>query len=92
MFLILVVMKDDEDGGDIIEAFISFGTMGVAIYVNNLLISPFFKTKKPYKYGSFDWKNEESFLLEILMRMEVYLTVFTILNLIFMEAKQLMED
>lgn len=44
LFLIFVVMSDGE--GDIVEGFITFALFGIAIYINNLLISPFYKTRK----------------------------------------------
>lgn len=46
LFLLLVVMRDSQDGGDIAEAFIYLGMIAIAVYVSNLLISPLFKTRK----------------------------------------------
>lgn len=46
LFLLFVVMHDSKDGGDTVEAFIFLGVMITAIYINNLLIAPLFKTQK----------------------------------------------
>lgn len=52
-FLVFVVMNDGEDGNDMIEAFISFTLTAIAIYVNNLLILPYFNTKKLFFFFLF---------------------------------------